>query len=332
MPRGQKSKLNARERRHRARNNAQVSEGTKETLQAPEESSPESCGTSEMPEKESVSRATIDTFSSSFSDESSIDDFDEENLFRYYQSIPHQNIVARKVPLLLQILLDNYRTKQLTTMEDMLQVFDDEEMDDFPEILRKVAERLSDIFAVELREVESSRRVYDLISKLKLPNNGRVRAGKGFPKTGFLMTILAMIFMNGNCAREEDIWRTLRSMGVYPGKKHQIYGEPRKLITQDLVKLKYLEYRQVANSDPPKYEFLWGPQAHAETSKMTALKFVAKINEISPKYFADLYEEALKEEQEKNQSNHKVSSAIPLKARAFSFVICSQVSPSIAQV
>ena len=43
--------------------------------------------------------------------------------------------------------------------EDMMQVIDEEEMDDFPEILRKAAERLADVFAVELREVESSRRV-----------------------------------------------------------------------------------------------------------------------------------------------------------------------------
>lgn len=121
-----------------------------------------------------------------------------------------------------------------------MKVIDKEEINDFSEILRKTAERLADIYAVELREVESSRQVYDLISKLKLPNNGRVRAGKGMPKTGFLMTILGMILVNDNSVHEEDRWRMLRSTGVYPGKKHHIYGEPRKLITQYLVKLKYL--------------------------------------------------------------------------------------------
>ncbi|KAL1767019.1 hypothetical protein HispidOSU_029625 [Sigmodon hispidus] len=321
MPRGQKSKLNARGRRRRARNDAQASEPAQETVEVAEDSSPESCGPSETPEKESVLSITTDVFSFSISDASSID-LDDENLFGDYHSINlHQDILDRKVLVLLQILLDNYKAKQLTTMEDMMQVIDEDEIDDFPEILRKTAERLEDFFAVELREVESSRGLYDLISKLKLPNNGRVRAGKGLPKTGFLMSVLGIIFMHGNCTPEEDIWRMLRSMGVYPGKKHLIYGEPRKLLTQDLVKLKYLEYRQVANSDPPRYEFLWGPKAYAETNKMTVLKFMAKINEISPSDLTDLYEEALKESQGENQSNHEVSPETLAKRRAFSILI-----------
>ncbi|XP_005080125.1 melanoma-associated antigen B5-like [Mesocricetus auratus] len=323
MPRGQKSKQNNHGRRHRARNDAQASESTQQTTEATEESSPESGGASAMPDNESVAVIIADVLSFILSDQSSTDDLDvEENLFGVHHSINvHQDILAGKVFVLLQILLENYRMKQLTTMKDMMQVIGEQEINSFREILTKTAERLTDVFAVELREVESSGPVYDLISKLNLPNNGRVRAGKGLPKTGFLMTVLGMIFMSGNCAREEDIWRMLRSMGVYPGKKHQIYGEPRKLITEYFVKLKYLEYQQVANSDPPLYEFRWGPKAYAETNKMTVLKFVAKINKVSPSFFTDLYEEALKEEQEKNPSNRKVSCDTPAKASAFSMVI-----------
>ncbi|EGV92272.1 melanoma-associated antigen B5 [Cricetulus griseus] len=322
MPRGQKSKQNNRGRRRRARNDTQASESAQQTIEAAEESFPESGGAFEMPDEESVAIIIADVLSLIVSDESSIDDQDvEESLFRNYHAFTiHQDILAGKVAVLLQFLLDNYKMKQLTSMKDMMQVIGEQEINNFPEILRTTAERLEDIFAVELREVESSRPAYDLISKLKLPNNGRVRAGKGFPKTGFLMTVLGMIFMNGNCAREGDIWRMLRSMGVYPGKKHPIYGEPRKLITQDFVKLKYLEYQQVANSDPPLYEFQWGPKAYAETNKMTVLKFVAKINKVSPSSFRDLYEEALKTEQGKNPNNHKVSRDTPAKASAFSMM------------
>ena len=53
------------------------------------------------------------------------------------------------------------------------------------------------------------------------------------------------------------------------------------------------EYRQVAHSDPPRYEFLWGPRAHAETSKMKVLEFLAKVNETVPSAFSSQYEEAL---------------------------------------
>ena len=57
--------------------------------------------------------------------------------------------------------------------------------------------------------------------------------------------------------------------------------------------MKYLEYRQVAHSDPPRYEFLWGPGAHAETSKMKVLEFLAKVNDRVPSAFSSQYEEAL---------------------------------------
>lgn len=329
MPRGQKSKLNARGRRRRARNVAQASEGVHETVEAAEQSSPESCRTFNMPEKESIFNIPLDVLSLNISDESTISDLDDDDIiFGDYLLINRQqNVLARKVFVLCQLLLDNYKIKQLTTMEDMMAVIDKEEVNNFPEILRKTAERLADIYAVELREVESSRQVYDLISKLKLPNNGRVRPGKGLPKTGFLMTILGMILMNDNSVDEEDMWRMLRSMGVYPGKKHLIYGEPRKLITQDLVKLKYLEYQQVANSDPPCYKFLWGPKAYAQTSEMSVLKFVAKINKISYSYFKDHYEAALKEEQRKNQSSQEVSSKTPSKASLLSMEICPLFTP-----
>ncbi|XP_005368674.1 melanoma-associated antigen B5-like [Microtus ochrogaster] len=328
MPRGQKSKLNACRRRRRARNGAQASEGAQETVEAADQSSPESCRTFNMPEKESIFNIPLDALSFNITDESSIGNlYDDDDLFGDYPlSSRQQDVLARKVFVLCQLLLDNYKIKQLTTMEDMMAVIDKEEINDFPEILRKTAERLADIYAVEVREVESSRKVYDLISKLKLPNNGRVRPGKGLPKTGFLTTVLGMILMNGYFVDEEDMWRMLRSMGVYPGKKHLIYGEPRKLITQDLVKLKYLEYQQVANSDPPCYKFLWCPKAYAETSEMSVLKFVAKINKISYSYFKDHYEAALKEEQRKNQSSQEVSPKTS-KTSLLSMEICPLFTP-----
>ena len=62
--------------------------------------------------------------------------------------------------------------------------------------------------------------------------------------------------------------------------------------------MKYMEYRQVAHSDPPCYEFLWGPGAHAETSKMKVLEFLAKVNDTVPSALSQ-YEEALRDEEER---------------------------------
>ncbi|KAG8516831.1 Melanoma-associated antigen B3 [Galemys pyrenaicus] len=217
----------------------------------------------------------------------------------YSYEVPGPEVIMKKASLLEQFLLYKYKMKQPIRKEDMLKVINPAFQSYFAEILKKASERIEMVFAVEVKEVDSVNYSYDLVSKLKLPNNGRVRAGRGLPKTGLLMNILGMIFMKGSCAKEEDIWKFLAMMRVYAGRKHFIYGEPRKLITKDLVRLKYLEYRQVANSDPPRFEFLWGPKAHAETSKMQVLKFLARINDTAPSTFQALYEEALKDEQER---------------------------------
>ena len=78
-----------------------------------------------------------------------------------------------------------------------------------------------------------------------------------------------------------------------------IFGEPRKLITKDLVQKGYLNYCQVPNSDPPGYEFLWGPGAYAETTKMKVLEVLAKIRDTVLSSFPDLYDEALREQVER---------------------------------
>uniref|UniRef100_A0A8C9CQ14 MAGE domain-containing protein n=1 Tax=Phocoena sinus TaxID=42100 RepID=A0A8C9CQ14_PHOSS len=209
-------------------------------------------------------------------------------------------LLTRKAGLLeQQFLLYKYKMKQPIMKEDMLKIVHQSYHDRFAEILKRASERTEIVFAVDVKEVDSTSHCYDLVSKLKLPNNGRVRGGRGLPKTGLLMNLLGMIFMKGNCATAEDIWKFLSMMRVYAGRKHFISGEPRKLITKDLVRLKYLEYRQVPNSDPLRYEFLWGPRARAETSKVKVLEFLAKVNDTVPSAFPSYYKEASRDEEEK---------------------------------
>ncbi|XP_059106808.1 melanoma-associated antigen B3-like [Peromyscus eremicus] len=315
MPRGQKSKRHARKKRHQTQGEAQACGGVQEIAEEPQEAAEkssaasqslpgaESSSTPEAPQRATSSASSTLSISSSESLESSYgesDEFQEKEC--PVEDKPctirtHQDMVARKVMVLLQHLLHNFNLKQLTTKEDMLKLITKKYEDDFPEIFRKASQKLEDAFAVEVREVNSSEPSYNLISKLKLPNNGRIRAGRGFPKTAFVMCVLGIILIRGNCASEEDIWKVLKMKRIYPGKKHRIFGEPRKLMTHYLVKLKYLEYRQVAGSDPPRYEFLWGPQAYAETSKMKVLEYLAKINQTTPSAMSAIYEEALKYDQ-----------------------------------
>ncbi|XP_017722144.1 PREDICTED: melanoma-associated antigen B6-like [Rhinopithecus bieti] len=169
----------------------------------------------------------------------------------------------------------------------------------FPEILNRTSERLAVAFGVELKEMDSRGESYTFVSKLGLSSEGILSGANGLQKSGLLMSVLAVIFMKGNRATEEEVWEFLSCLGIYAGMTHAIYGDPQKLITEDLVQDKYVVYRQVPNSDPPCYEFLWGPRAHAETTKMRVLRVLAKSNNSSPGLYPHLYEDALMDEVER---------------------------------
>lgn len=219
-----------------------------------------------------------------------------------------------------------YKRKKPVMKADMLKIINKKYKSRFIEILKRASFSMEVVFGIDLKEVDPTKHSYILVSKMSLPNNGTVSRGRGFPKTGLLMNLLGLIFMKGNCATEEKIWEFLNKMRVYAGKRHFIFGEPKKLITHDLVKLKYLEYRQVPNSNPARYEFLWGPRAHAETSKMRVLEFWAKINNTVPSAFQSWYEEALRDEAKRVQATVTARADANAMARGCSSVLSSSSS------
>uniref|UniRef100_A0A8C0R754 MAGE domain-containing protein n=1 Tax=Canis lupus dingo TaxID=286419 RepID=A0A8C0R754_CANLU len=200
-------------------------------------------------------------------------------------------VLNQKVAELVQFLSVKYVTKKPTMAAEMLQSVIREHKGHFPVIFKKACECMEVVFGIEVKEVDPVNHSYELVKILNLTYDGMLSNEQGMPKTGLLILILGVIFMEGNCAPEEKIWDMLNKIGVFAGKKDFIYGEPRKLITKDLVQEKYLEYRQVPNSDLPRYEFLWGPRAHAETSKMQVLQFLAKVSGTAPTSFSSWYEE-----------------------------------------
>ncbi|XP_057574792.1 melanoma-associated antigen B10-like [Hippopotamus amphibius kiboko] len=210
--------------------------------------------------------------------------------------------IEQKVAMLVHYLLHKYQKKELVTKADMLKNVIQMYKNHFSEILRKASHHVELVFGLELKEVDPYRNTYVLVNKLELSCDAKLGDEREVPKTGVLMTVLGVIFTKGNCATEEQVWEVLNMMGLYVGSNNFIYGEPKKLITKDLVQEGYLEYRQVANSDPPRYEFLWGPRAHAETTKMKVLEYVAKIHDTVPTAFPVWYEEALRDEEERSRA------------------------------
>ncbi|XP_006097061.1 melanoma-associated antigen B16-like [Myotis lucifugus] len=205
------------------------------------------------------------------------------------------------VASLVNYLLFKYQIKAITTIEDMLKIISKEYEDHFIEMFQRACERLEIIFGLDVKEVDPYNHCYAIFIKLGLTYDGMQHGEVGVPKTGILILILAVIFMRGNRATEQEIWDVLSVMGLYSGKKHYIFGEPRELITKYFVEEEYLNYRKVANSDPAQFEFLWGPRAHAETTKMQVLKFLAKVHGTIPCGFPSQYEEALRDEEERTR-------------------------------
>lgn len=106
---------------------------------------------------------------------------------------------------------------------------------------------------------------------------------------------LGIIFMNGNCASEAVLWETLSKMGPSSGVRYSLLRDLRKLLIYEFVKQKYLDYRQMLNSNPLEYEFLWGLCSYHKASEMKVLRFIAKVQKRNPCHWTASFMEAEKE-------------------------------------
>ncbi|XP_003420250.1 melanoma-associated antigen B2-like [Loxodonta africana] len=314
MPRGQKSKLRAREKRHQARGDTHSVKGAQATA-AEEEGSPSSSSppfggppqsspAARTPQgsQRAPSTTTATAGASGRRAPRGAKGQDEGRPRSSATQAPNERSrrdpLTRRVILLSQFLLSKYEMQEPITKGNMMKIINKRYKEHFPEILRRASEYIELVFGLDVKEVDSKGQSYTIVSKLEITEKENLSGGRGFPKKGLLMPLLAMIYTNGSCATEEEMWEFLNMMGVYDGKTHFIFGEPRKLITKDLVQAKYLEYRQVPNSDPPRYEFLLGPRAQAEASKTKVVEFLAKDNDMCSSAFQALYEETCRDEEE----------------------------------
>ncbi|KAM9183661.1 non-structural maintenance of chromosomes element 3 homolog [Dugong dugon] len=208
-----------------------------------------------------------------------------------------QKQLELKVAELVQFLLIKDQKKIPIKRNDILKHVIGDYKDIFPDLLKLAAQRLEYVFGYKLVELEPKSNTYILINTLEpVEEDAEVRGDQGTPTTGLLMIVLGLIFMKGNTVKETEVWEFLRRLGVYPTKKHLIFGDPKKLITEDFVRQRYLEYRRIPHTDPVDYELQWGPRTNLETSKMKVLKFVAKVHNQDPKDWPAQYCEALADE------------------------------------
>ncbi|XP_004612528.2 melanoma-associated antigen B18 [Sorex araneus] len=322
MPRGQKSKRRAQEKRRQARSIAQSPQSALVTMVAEaiesmslaEEGGAQPSAFSQERQGGPPATNTPETGSESDSEEDAQVQDAAEGAVGGAEGGPSARAPAaqtssqsyenwrrdplnKRVVLLVQFLLHKYHRKELITKADMLKIVVKKYKCHFNEIFRRASEHMELAFGVDVKEVDPIRHCYALVNKLEFTFDNTASEDDTMPRTGLLMIVLGVIFMKGNCAREADIWEVLNMMGVYADKQHFIYGNPKKTITEDMVRLNYLEYREVPNTNPPVFQFYWGPRAYAETSKMKVLEFLAKIHDTVPSAFPTWYEEALRDEE-----------------------------------
>ncbi|NP_001193704.2 melanoma antigen family B, 2-like [Bos taurus] len=304
MPRRQKSKHRGREKRRQARmetkdlRNAQAAATPTPTSGSTPPGSPPA-GAGQKPQGAAATSSPVAGASCPRSKARGRGQVEErENSSRASTSAKTAPLdpLTEKAGVLVNFLLDQFKMKEPIRKIDMLNLFHKRYKTRFPEILRRAAKCMELSFGLELKEVKPNGYSYTLVSKIGLISDEVLSSSCEVPKNGLLMPLLNVIYVNGNRASEADVWEFLNVLGIYDGKQHVIFGDPRKLITEEWVQQNYLVYRQIPDSDPLSYEFLWGSRAYAETSKMKVLEFLAKISSTIPSAFPFHYAEALGEE------------------------------------
>ncbi|XP_021485835.1 melanoma-associated antigen 10-like [Meriones unguiculatus] len=208
-------------------------------------------------------------------------------------------VIQEKTTDLVFLFIYKYRVKEPITVAEIQEVVTKEYENQFPVIFIEASKCLEMTFGIDIKESDILSSAYIFVNSLNLAYEDTLSDNDRLPRNAFLIVILGVIFIEGNRASEERIWEFLKLVGVYDGEEHFICGDPREFLTVDLVRQNYLEYRQVPNGHPPYFEFLWGPRAYAETTKMKVLEFLAKMNRCDPTDFSVWYEEALRDEEDR---------------------------------
>ncbi|NXX31080.1 NSE3 protein, partial [Nicator chloris] len=158
----------------------------------------------------------------------------------------------------------------------------------YSEILNVAGRTLQEVFGLQLVEIDSKRHTYILINNLPRAEGNYLCRDKEKEKMGLLLIILSFIFMKGNSVKDSDATPHQPVLR----KQHRVFGDVRKLVTEEFVRQKYLETTPIPLTDPPEFKYQWGPRAEKETSKKDVLNFVAKIQGKDPTFWTSQYSEA----------------------------------------
>ncbi|XP_010873366.3 necdin-like 2 isoform X3 [Esox lucius] len=162
----------------------------------------------------------------------------------------------------------------------------------YPEIMKSVGRTLDTVFGLMLKEVDVKNHVYILINKLEPPGGELLNMTPSNPKIGLLFVILGIIFMKGGVVKESMVWNTLKKLRVDPGDRHEDFGDVKKVVTDEFVRQRYLEYVRIPHTEPLEFEFRWGQRADTEVSKVKLLEFMGQLHDQDPQSWTQQYRDA----------------------------------------
>ncbi|NXO82863.1 NSE3 protein, partial [Sitta europaea] len=143
-----------------------------------------------------------------------------------------------QVSELVQFLLVKDQKKIPIKRADILKNVIREYREDYSEIVNKAGRTLQEVFGLKLVEIDTRRHTYILINNLPRAEGQNLCRDKDKEKTGLLLVILSFIFMKGNSVKDSALWEFLHLLRVYPGKQHGVFGDVRKLVTEEFVRQK----------------------------------------------------------------------------------------------
>ncbi|XP_023693105.1 necdin-like 2 [Paramormyrops kingsleyae] len=211
--------------------------------------------------------------------------------------------VDRKVAEVVQFILIKDQKKVPIKRADIIKNVIKENRNIYPEIMKKVNMTFEKVFGLKLVEIDVKNHAFILVNNLEQVTDRLASMNPAHPKTGLLFVILSVIFMKGGAVKEAVVWNTLKKLRVDPGERHEEFGDVKKLLTDEFVRQKYLEYARIPHTDPPEHEFRWGLRAESEVSKTRLLEFVAQLHEKEPQNWPKQYKEATTSDARSSQAS-----------------------------
>ncbi|XP_011619324.2 non-structural maintenance of chromosomes element 3 homolog isoform X4 [Takifugu rubripes] len=200
--------------------------------------------------------------------------------------------VERKTAEVVQFILVKDQKKFPIRRADLIRVVLKEYKNIYPEVMKRAARTFEQVFGLRLMEIDPKNHLYILQNNLEPVGAASPVMKPCSSKTGLLWVILSVIFMKGGVVRESVIWNILKKLRVQPGEKHSEFGEVKKVVTEEFVRQRYLEYVRVPHTEPLEHDFCWGQRAVAEVSKAKILEFMAELHQQDPKSWSQQYREA----------------------------------------